>query len=233
MTSPAGAPSGDAGQAQQSGEATQQQGPDIGALSQQMESYGQTLEGMREFLQSQPWAQPTEGAGEPEPAQENLDLSFLDEAGYDQQAATQLADVIEKQWQQREAALRAEMDQRHQQFENRLTEREQLEAMRDLVDEFPDMADPEVHTQIIDQARALVDARGWDPKMATDPRYWRDVYMQQQAAKAAQDEGREEPKTAHLEGGAGAASAGGQRGENDILQALSQSSDVPGWLRGR
>lgn len=233
MSSPAGAPSGDAGQTQQQADGQAQQGPDIGALSQQMEQYGSTLEDMRNFLQTQPWTQQAEGTGEPEPAQENLDLSFLDEAGYDQQAANQLAQIFENQMQQRESVLRQEFQKELSGVKETLTERQQMEHMRDLVDEFPDMAQPDVAQQIVQQAHQLAEANGWPQEMAADPRFWRVTYMAQQAAKAAQEEGRGDPGAAHLEGGAGAASAGGQRESNDILQALEQPNTAPDWLRGR
>ena len=113
MTSPAGAASGAQGDAGQSdGEAQAQQGPDVGALSEQLQQMSGGMEEMRSFLMSQPWAQQgdAEGAGE-QPAEQPLDLGFLDEQGYDTDTANQLANVIQSQWEQREAALRNEFQQ--------------------------------------------------------------------------------------------------------------------------
>lgn len=228
MTSPAGgtAASGDAAQNGQNGggEAdAQQSGPDLGALAEQLGQMSQGQEEMRNFLMSQPWAQQEaaqsdEGAGDQQA--DGIDLSFLDDAyGVDQQTATQLADVIERQMQQREAALKQEFQKQLEGVTERVSERERMEQMRDLVDEFPDMADPDVAKPIVGQAHSLVEANGWPETLAADPRFWRVVYAAQQAFAAAQDEGGEDSQAAHLEGGAGAASAGGQRGD-DITQIL-------------
>lgn len=232
MSSPAAAASGgngDAGQAQQ-GDAQQGegQGPDVRALAQTLEGLSTGQEQMREFLMSQPWSQQAEDggeqAGEPEPA--NLDLSFLDDAGYDQQTASQLADVIERQMQQREAALKQEFQRELGNVTERVSERERLEQMRDLVDEFPDMASSEVATPVVQQAHSLVEANGWPEQLAADPRFWRLTYAAQQAFAAAEDEGSEEPGAAHLEGGAGASGAmAAQRGD-DVRQMLDDQRNT-------
>jgi hypothetical protein len=75
----AGQGQGDAGQ----GEATQQQGPDLSALADQLGTLSAGQDEMREFLQSQPWqttdAPQEQQAGEPEL---DLDLSqYIDAEG--------------------------------------------------------------------------------------------------------------------------------------------------------
>jgi len=231
MSSPAGAASGassggDGGEAQQ-GEAQAAQGPDVGALAAQLGQMSEGQEQMRQFLMSQPWSQQEaqqengEGAGgEPEA----LDLSFLDDAGYDQQTATALADVMQRQVQTQVEAAQREWQQQHQALNERVSEREKMEHMRDLVDEFPDMANPEIAQQVVQQAHQLTQANGWPAEMAADPRFWRIAYAAQQMFAQAQEEGSEQPDAAHLEGGAGAASAGGQQGD-DFTQMLDAAGE--------
>lgn len=227
MTSPAGGASagsnGDAGgDAQQDG--AQASGQDFGALADQLGQVNATQEEMRQFLLSQPWTQQAdEGAEAPAEGNDGLDLSFLDDAGYDQQAAQQLAGVFEAQVQKQVEAAKREMEQRFNSVNERVTERERMEQMRDLVEEFPDMANPDVAKQVVQQAHELVQANGWPTEFAADPRAWRLVYAAQQAFAAAQDEGSDDSDAAHLEGGAGAASAGGQRGD-DFTQMLDAAA---------
>jgi hypothetical protein len=233
MTSPAGGAGaanggGDAaqnGQAAQ-GEAQQAQGPDVGALAEQLNGLSQSQEQMRDFLMSNPWAQQQgepegEGAGE-EPGP--LDLSFLDDAGYDQQAATQLAEVFERQMAQQLAAQKSEFEQRLNSVTERVSEREQMEMMRDLVDEFPDMAKTEVARPIVEQTHTMVEAYGWPKEVAADPRMWRLTYLAQSAMRNAQEEGSEQPEAAHLEGGAGAAGVQRQQGD-DFTQILDAAAE--------
>ena len=98
-----------------------------------------------------------------------------------------------------------------------------MEQMRDLVDEFPDMANPDVAKEIVGQAHELAQANGWPQEMAADPRFWRLTYAAQQAFAAAQEEGRDDPQAAHLEGGGGAASAQRSSGD-DFLKMLDDGT---------
>lgn len=229
MSSPAGAASGAtggdaAGNGQGEGDAGQQSGPDLSALAETVGGTNESVEQMRQILLSEPWRQQEQQQEQEEPGAEPLDLSFLDDVTGDQEAATQLADVIERQWQQREAALQQRFDQRLAQQDERLNEREQIEHMRDLVGEFPDMADPKIATAIVQQANELASANGWPEQMASDPRFWRITYLAQQAIDAAQEEGSEQPSAAHLEGGAGATGAQAQQRGDDFRQMLDEAS---------
>jgi hypothetical protein len=227
MTSPAaGAPSGDAQQGENGGgEAQAQQGPDVGALTEQLNALGQGMEGMREFLQSQPWQQqPDEGAGgEPEP--QTIDPSALSEYTYgDEDAAKQLASVIESQMAQREAALRQEFQRELGTVNERVSERERLEQMGELVAEFPDMQNPDVARAIVQQAHELAAAHGWGEEWANSPSSWRLVYAAQEMHKQAQEEGNGAPQPAHLEGGGGAAQAQSPNPGDDFLKMLDGSA---------
>jgi hypothetical protein len=211
-----GAPSGDAGQS--NGEAQAQQGPDVGAINEQLQALSGGFEEMRNFLQSNPWQQPADdGAGaEPEPQQPHIDPDALTEYTYgDDEAARTLASVIENQWQQRENALRQEFQRELGNVSERVSERERLEQMRDLVDEFPDMANEDVARPIVQQAHELVAANGWPQQMATD-----------------ESEGRDGPAAAHLEGGSGGAGAASpqQRGEDLVKQIVSANGGGAGVL---
>jgi hypothetical protein len=229
MTSPAaGAPSGDAQQGDgttSGGEAQAQQGPDVGALTEQLNQLGQGMEGMREFLQSQPWQQPAdEGAGG-EPEQPQIDPNALTEYTYgDEEAAKNLASVIESQMAQREAALRQEFQRELGTVAERVTERERLEQMGDLVAEFPDMAKPEVAQQIVQQTHELAAANGWGDEWANSPSSWRLVYAAQEMHRIAQEEGREGQAPAHLEGGGGAAQAQKANPGDDFLKMLDDGA---------
>lgn len=231
MTSPAGGAGaasngGDAGQGEaQQGE--QAGGPDVSALAEQLGQMSEGQEQMRQFLMSQPWSaqQAQEGGEDAGGEPEGLDLSALDDMGYDRDAAQALADTIERQWQQREQSLRSEFDERLNTVDNRISERERLEAMQDLVAEFPDMAKPEVARDIVSQAQTLAEANGWSPELGADPRFWRMNYAAQEFFRLmAEEEGSEQPEAAHLEGGAGASGARAAQQGDDFRQMLDAAA---------
>lgn len=229
MTSPAGAHGGGDGGQQSGGdggEAQAQNGLDAGAITEQMQTLTQGFEGMREFLQSQPWQQQADdGAGEqPESQTQPIDPSTLQEFTYgDEEAARQLASAFEQEMSRREAAMRQEFQRELGNVRETVSERERIEQMRDLVEENGNFQDREFAEQIVGQAHALVEANGWPTEMANDPRMWRMVAAAQETFARAEEEGRENPQAAHLEGGQGGAGAAAQRGD-DLANSIIQSS---------
>jgi hypothetical protein len=195
-------------------------GADVAALAEQLGAMSSGQEEMRQFLMSQPWAQQAE-ADPYDDDSDDLGLDFEDDGdelrGYDDpggfdgdpdQMAEEIATATDGYVRAAVAPLA-----------NELAEMRRETAMRDLVAEFPDMGDPDIAGEVVQQAHALAEAHG-HPEVAGEPWFWRIVYAAQTAYQAAAEEGQEPPDTAHLEGGAG--SAGGQRqGEtNPLLQAL-------------
>lgn len=208
------------GQAQgDGGEA--QQGPDLAGITSQLEALTGGHEELRQLLQSAPWAQAeTQAAEEADPG---LDLSFLQEyqdpAADPQNLAEQLQPAIEQLVQQR---LQAAIGPVQQQVEQ---QRIQSEAEA-LVGEFPEMGDPEKAQQVVALARELAEELG-QPQLANEPKFWRQAYMVGRAVDQTNNEGRNVPNAAHLEGGGGATPAGSQVDPGDlIVQAGRGGSSV-------
>lgn len=207
----------------------QGQGPDVAALAEQLGANTASVEELRgfiqsqqELLQSQPWAaQQGEGEGEPE----GYDLSFLDpsEPGFDPETAAQQFGALVQQAAQDQAKqmLQEQIDP----LRNDMTEMRHEREVRDLVAECPELADPEVAKKVAGEG-GLADQMAQDlgmPALAQEPKFWRLAYFAGRAAEAANAEGGESPQAAHLEGGGGAAPAGGSQG-NDFVQMLDDAA---------
>jgi hypothetical protein len=215
----AGQGQGDAGQ----GEATQQQGPDLSALADQLGTLSAGQDEMREFLQSQPWQTadaPQEQQQEAQPDTE-LDLSqFLDPAdpSYDpNQVAQQLSDVVEKVVAQRVEQGLAPLQEQVQDVRR---ERD----WQAIADEFPELVDEEVAKPVFELAKTLAEHNG-HAELAQEPWFVRMAYITGKAMETANEEGAEAPSAAHLEGGGGAAPAGSQ--VDALTQVFGGGEDIP------
>lgn len=195
---------GDAGQAQQGegeGQAAEQQGPDYGALSQQLEQQGQSLDQLREYLQSNPWAAQEQGE-EPGQEEQPLDLGFMEtgDPQFDQELAQNLQQLISQQ-----------VEQGVQQHLNPLQERlqtfERMDQARELTAEFPELNDPEHAQRVIGMSREYAEMMN-KPELADEPAMWRLMHLANAAMVAAKEE-EGNTSAAHVEG-AGGAGAGGQ-----------------------
>jgi hypothetical protein len=213
----AGQGQGDAGQ----GEATQQQGPDLSALTEQLGTLSAGQDEMREFLQSQPWqttdAPQEQQAGEPEL---DLDLSqYIDAEGqYDPAQVSQLlserlGEVVEKVVEQRLEPLRQETKDMRQEREWQV-----------IADQFPELADEQVARPVFEMAKTMSEQNG-HPELAQEPWFVRVVYTGMKSLEAAAEEGAEAPSAAHLEGGGGAAPAGSQ--VDALTQVFGGGEDIP------
>jgi hypothetical protein len=213
----AGQGQGDAGQ----GEATQQQGPDLSALADQLGTLSAGQDEMREFLQSQPWqttdAPQEQQAGEPEL---DLDLSqYIDADGqYDpaqvsQMLSERLGEVVEKVVEQRLEPLRQETKDMRQEREWQV-----------IADQFPELADEQVARPVFEMAKTMSEQNG-HPELAQEPWFVRVVYTGMKSLEAAAEEGAEAPSAAHLEGGGGAAPAGSQ--VDALTQVFGGGEDIP------
>jgi hypothetical protein len=200
-------PAGDAGQAQQGeGQAEQQQAPDFSALTSQLEAQGQSLEQLREYLQSNPWQQ-GEPQGEPEPEQPMPDLGFLESGDpeFDQQLAQNLQQLIQSQVEQGVQQHLTPLQERQQAYEREM-------AARDLTNEFPELNEPEHAQRIIGMSREYAEMMGM-PEAADNPQFWRVMHLANAAMVAAKEEGAQSP-AAHVEGAGGAGA--GQQPQQDL-----------------
>jgi hypothetical protein len=211
----AGQGQGDAGQ----GEATQQQGPDLSALTEQLGTLSAGQDEMREFLQSRPW----DGQQEPEQAQQEpeLDLSqYLDPAdpGYDPaQVAQQLSEVVEKVVAQR-------VEQGLAPLQEQVRDVRQEREWQAIADEFPELVDQEVAKPVFELAKTMAEHHG-HPELSQEPWFVRMAYITGKAMETANEEGAEAPSAAHLEGGGGAAPAGSQ--VDALTQVFGGGEDIP------
>jgi hypothetical protein len=142
---------------------------------------------------------------EAEPQVPEMDLSFLEDDGYDD---TQVAERLAQTFQQQvDAAIQQRVEPLQQQIQEQQHERE----AQALVDEFPELATKEVQDEVLGLASELIQTNGWPQEMIHDPKFWRMTYMTAKAVKAANAEtGAESRAAAHLEGGGGATPAGSQ-----------------------
>lgn len=202
----------------------QGQGADLAQFTQTLQSLQGGQEELRQFLAQQPWQQQEAAPGQQEEAPAPLDWSFLDpgEPDFDpREMATRLGGLIDQTMTQREQAFL-------QQHVNPLNERLEGERVtreaQMLVDEFPEMGDPEIGPQVVAAARQTAEAHG-QPQLANEPWFWRQIFMAGKAAQAAQEEGAETPDAAHLEGGAGARPGAQQV---DMGEQMFSGSERPG-----
>jgi hypothetical protein len=181
--------------------------------SDQFDSFVQSQQEMQEMLrnaqfsnqQQQQQTQPTQEA-EPEAAPE-LDLSFLEDAGYDSQdTAERLMGAFGQQIEQATKPLIQRLEQQDQMIREQRYERD-AEA---LVAELPELAKPEVQQQVLGLASELIQTNNWSEDLLHDPKFWRVAYFAAKAADTANSEGSEQPNAAHLEGGGGATPASAQ-----------------------
>jgi hypothetical protein len=188
------------GQAQE-GQAAEQQGPDFGALTQQLEAQGQSLEQLREYLQSNPWAA-QEQQGEPAQEEQPLDLGFLESGDpqFDQELAQNLQQLIQSQVEQGVQQHLSPLQERLQTFER-------MDQARELTSEFPELNEPEHAQRVIVMSREYAEMMG-KPELADEPAMWRLMHLANAAMVAAKEE-EGNTSAAHVEG-AGGAGAGGQ-----------------------
>lgn len=219
------------------GEGQQQQGgngegtgtvPGLEAMAQQMQEFGQQLEPMREFLQSQQWQDIQQAQGQ-EPGQqegdpfEGLDLGYLEDpaiaAGMDpNQFSQQLAQTISQ-------AAEQIADKRVGPVEQRMQEMQRQQDVAALVGEFPEMAEEETAQQVLAAASQLAQQMG-QPELAENPQFWRVVYMAGRAADAAAEEQGEIPAPGQLESGAGATPGGGGGDLGDQIVGARRGASV-------
>lgn len=201
----AGLAGGDAGQAQgEGGEA--QQGPDVGALAEQLGTLTQGQEELRQFLMTQPWQGQEQEAGE-EPQAPEVDLSFLDDPALTpEQMSQQLTSLIDQSAEQRAQTL---LQQHINPLSEQMSEMRLEQQAERLTQEFPELAEEETAERVVSTARQYAEMMG-RPELANDPAMWRLVYLAGRAADQANAEQGEQPAAAHLEG-AGGAGPGGQQ----------------------
>lgn len=220
----AGQAQGDAGQDGQGaeGEGQQQQGPDLGALSEQLGQYQQgqeqifnTLQGMQQFLAGQGQDQ----GQEQQQAEPELDLSFLDDPSLSSdQLAQQFKGLIDQGVQSR---VERTLQQHISPLAERVSDMQLTQEAQQLTDEFPELGKREVASDVIDKARQYAQLLG-DPSLATRPALWRLIYMSGKGYDAHHAEGAESPDAAQLEGASGA----GPGGQQDLVaQILNPSAE--------
>jgi hypothetical protein len=218
---------GDAGQVAQ-GEAQGDGGggdaPDTAQIAEMLAAQQASQDQMYQYLQSQPWAQQEEQAPEQEAAPE-LDLSFLDMDSPEynpEQVAQRLGGLIESTVEQRVQQGIQQAVTPIQQQQDEMRRQSEVQA---LVGEFPEIADQETGQAVLQMATQLAQAHG-QPDLANEPWFWRLTYMAGRAADAAQEESGETPAAAHLEGGAGAAPAGGGQDMGDAIVGARRGNSV-------
>lgn len=202
------------GQAQGEGQSS---GPDLGALTATL---GQLQQGQDEI---RGWFEQQRQQETPDESQQDVpDLSFLDEglnldpSVNQEDVNRRLNDVISGMVDQRAQALIAPIQQQQQ-------EQQRDQMARDLVGEFPELAQPEVAQAVAGKgglAEQLAESLGV-PEKAGDPRLWRVAYMMSKAADAANGPGSADPGGANLESGVGAGP--GQQRQADLVKSIMES----------
>jgi hypothetical protein len=199
---------GDAGQ---QGEAQGGGGADLSQFGDTLSQLAQTQQEMKDFLSSQPWQPPQP---DPEPEPDPLAGLFEDPAGPDPYDPQQFASALDKALDQRlQASIKPAME-RAEAAERAVQEyRTEAEAQA-LVQEFPELGNPETQKQVFGLAQEIITANGLPQELMDKPAFWRMTYLTAKAAEQANTEqaGAVSPgQAAHLEGGAGATPGGAQQ----------------------
>lgn len=212
---------GDAAQGQTAGadgEAQAQTGPDLSAITGQLEQLATGQQELQSFLQSTPWAPEAETP----PAEPELpfDPALLDPGDPDfdpQRVQEMITDAARREAQQI-------IEQQLAPVREELADERRTREAADLIGEIPEMADREVQQQVIQTAAELIEANGWPQDLINDPKFWRIAYLTGKAAEIANTEGADAPAAAHLEGGGGAAPTPAQQAEalGDLITGPSK-----------
>lgn len=215
---------GDAGQnGGQGAEAEgQQQGPDLGALTDQLGQYQQGQEQIFQTLQQmQGYMAQQQDPGQQEQQEAQLpDLSFLDDPSLTpEQLSQQLNGLIESGVESR---VQQALQQHIGPLNERVSDMQLTHEAQQLTDEFPELMKPEVASDVIEKSRQFASLLG-NPDLASKPALWRLIYMSAKGYDAHHAEGAETPDAAHLEG-AGGAGPGGQQPDL-VAQILNPSAD--------
>jgi hypothetical protein len=206
---------GDA-QSQSEGQA-ESQGPDLSQITGQLETLGTGLEEMRQFMQAQ--QQPAEPQAE-EQAADEVDLSWLDQVSLEDPSVAQAAQAkLNEQ-------LSGIVDQRTQALSQQLTSLQHDIQARDLAAEFPEIATEEMAQKVAGRGGLAEQMAGQlgNPELASQPSFWRLVYMAHKAAETASQDGSENPGAGHLEGGSGPGPA--PQSEEDIVKGIMGAGGV-------
>jgi hypothetical protein len=190
--------------------------PGLEAMAQQMQEFGQQLEPMREFLQSQQWQEIQQAQADPQQPQpqddpfSGLDLGFLEDPSVaaqmdPEQFSQQLSQTIS---QAAEQIADRQVEQRVGPVEQQLAEMQRQQDVASLVGEFPEIAEEDTAKQVLQAAGQLAEQMG-QPELGQNPKFWRVVYMAGRAADAAAEEQGDISAPAGLESGAGATPGGG------------------------
>lgn len=216
-----GAAQGDAAQQGQQGDGQQQGGQDFGALAQQLESLGPQLEAQRQSLQGvTDWIQQQQGAGDD--GQQQADEPVLDLS----QLGPEFAYMDEGSQQQFQQGFQQAVSQAVAQAMEPVTRQQQEFRMeqqaRDLVSEFPELGERETAEQVVGLAGDIAD-QNFPPEVANvlknSPGFWRLVFLSGRGVETANNEGAgESAQAATLEGGGGAAPAGGNQRQGPYFQ---------------
>lgn len=184
----------------------QQGAPDYAALLESQQQMGSQMEQMREFMQSQPWAQQQEQAPA-EPEQELPQLDFLESGDpeFDQQLAQNLQGFVQAEAQKIAQQSLAPMQEQMQQMQR-------MDQARELVGEFPELNDPEHAQRVIGMSREYAEMMN-RPDLADEPQMWRLMHLANAAMVSAQEE-KEQSPAAHLEGSGGPGA--GQQSQVDL-----------------
>jgi DNA-binding transcriptional MerR regulator len=210
---------GDA-QPQSEGQA-ESQGPDLSQITGQLETLGTGLEEMRQFMQAQ--QQPAEPQQEEQGADE-VDLSWLDQVSLEDPSVAQAAQAkLNEQLsgivdQRTQAAVQPLMQQ--------LTSLQHDIQARDLAAEYPELATEEMAQKVAGRGGLAEQMAGQlgNPELASQPSFWRLVYMAHKAAETASQDGSENPGAGHLEGGSGPGPA--PQSEEDIVKGIMGAGGV-------
>jgi hypothetical protein len=142
--------------------------PGLEAMAQQMQEFGQQLEPMREFLQSQQWQEIQQAQADPQQPQpqddpfSGLDLGFLEDPSVaaqmdPEQFSQQLSQTIS---QAAEQIADRQVEQRVGPLEQAFQEAQREREVTALVGEFPEFGEEDTAKQVLQAAGQLAEQMG-------------------------------------------------------------------------
>ena len=183
---------------QQPQETSEPTGPDLSGIESTLQSLAQGQEELRGFTQQQQqflqerFAEPAE-----EPVEQ--DFSWMDPVNpeYDPSVASQrMEEMIQQRAEQIISQQLTPLQEQQQQM------RFEMQA-RDLVSEYPQLAEPEVARAVAENAKRLVQENNAPPELANEPWFWRLAFQAGRGVELANQENAASggPEAASLEGG--------------------------------
>jgi len=191
--------------------------PTLADINSSLKQFGSDIEQMRDHLAAEPW-KPAEQA----PVEEDEPVTGLDflqpQQPYQEQQQPSQEEILKQLQTFVQAEAKKVAGDLVSPVQQELKAERQERQLTELSDEYPQLQDEKVASELLDVAGKLVEREGFPEDMKTHPGFLRQVYLASRARAQSQDGGADAAAAA-LEGAGGASPGGAGQG---AAQATAQ-----------